>query len=160
MSCRLTVPSFLDYLVRRPYRHRKRLGDGFLWLLSLGNISRISSSTFPGMPDGVLKEVLLLTDAALKSLKSRDKPYKLADRDGMYAHISPFGTVTFRLDYRINGRRETVNFGRYGRDGISLVSAGAASCAKREAACFECRMVISSKSSTPQRLRFWHTARR
>ncbi len=37
-------------------------------------------------------------------------------------------------------------------------SAGAASWAKREAACFECRMVISSKSSTPQRLRFWQTA--
>ena len=29
-----------------------------------------------------------------------------------------------------------------------------------EAAYFECRMVISSKSSTPQRLRFWQTARR
>ena len=39
-------------------------------------------------------------------------------------------------------------------------SAGAASRAKRGAANFECRMVISSKSSTPHRLRFLHTARR
>ena len=41
-----------------------------------------------------------------------------------------------------------------------LVSASAASCAKRCAANFECRMVTSSKFSTPQRLRFMQTARR
>ena len=41
-----------------------------------------------------------------------------------------------------------------------LVSAGAASCAKRCAANFECRIVISSKFSTPHRLRFMQTARR
>ena len=47
-----------------------------------------------------------------------------------------------------------------GEELAKRVSAGAASCAKREAAYFEWRMVISSKSSTPQRLRFWQTARR
>jgi hypothetical protein len=49
---------------------------------------------------------------------------------------------------------------RIGDELAKRVSAGAASWAKREAAYFECRMVISSKSSTPQRLRFWQTARR
>ncbi len=29
------------------------------------------------------------------------------------------GTVSFRYDYRINGRRETLVIGQYGRDGIS-----------------------------------------
>lgn len=33
------------------------------------------------------------------------------------------GTVSFRLDYRLNGRRETVYLGKYGRDGISLAHA-------------------------------------
>ena len=47
-----------------------------------------------------------------------------------------------------------------GEELAKRVSAGAASWAKREAAYFEWRMVISSKSSTPQRLRFWQTARR
>ncbi|HSO23269.1 MAG TPA: hypothetical protein VLT81_10190 [Chondromyces sp.] len=47
-----------------------------------------------------------------------------------------------------------------GEDSAKRLSAGAASWAKREAAYFECRMVISWKSSTPQRLRFWQTARR
>lgn len=65
----------------------------------------------------------MLTDVALKSLKSKEKPYKITDRDGMYVHVSPGGTISFRLDYRLNGRRETVNFGKYGRDGISLLRA-------------------------------------
>ena len=41
-----------------------------------------------------------------------------------------------------------------------FVNAGAASWAKRCAANFECRIVICSKFSTPQRLRFMQTARR
>lgn len=35
----------------------------------------------------------------------------------------PPGPSPFRLDYRINSRRETLNLGRYGRDGISLLGA-------------------------------------
>lgn len=65
----------------------------------------------------------MLTDAALKSLKAKDKIYKITDRDGMYAHVTPNGAVTFRLDYRLNGRRETVTLGRYGPDGLSLARA-------------------------------------
>lgn len=41
-----------------------------------------------------------------------------------------------------------------GEELAKRVSAGAPSCAKREAAYFECRIVISSKSSTPHRFRF------
>ena len=33
----------------------------------------------------------MLTDVALKNLKPREKPYKVADRDGMYAYVSPGG---------------------------------------------------------------------
>ena len=51
---------------------------------------------------------VMLTDVALKNLKPRPKPFKVGDRDGMYAHVSASGLVTFRLDYRLNGRRETV----------------------------------------------------
>lgn len=35
----------------------------------------------------------------------------------------PSGAISFRLDYRLNGRRETVYLGKYGRDGISLALA-------------------------------------
>lgn len=66
----------------------------------------------------------MLTDAALKALKPKEKIYKIADRDGMYVRAMPSGAISFRLDYRLNGGRETVYLGRYGRDGISLASAG------------------------------------
>jgi integrase len=74
--------------------------------------------------DGILpEEVQMLTDAALKSLKPKDTPYKITDRDGMYVLVSPKGSVSFRLDYRLNGRRETVTFGKYGSTGLSLARA-------------------------------------
>ncbi|GAA2860301.1 hypothetical protein GGQ99_003858 [Aminobacter niigataensis] len=65
----------------------------------------------------------MLTDVPLKSLRPKDKVYKVADRDGMYVRVMPSGAISFRLDYRINGRRETIYLGRYGRDGISLAKA-------------------------------------
>ncbi len=65
----------------------------------------------------------MLTDTALKKLKPRDKLYKVADRDGMYIAIAPSGQITFRYDYRLNGRRETLTIGRYGADGVSLSEA-------------------------------------
>lgn len=65
----------------------------------------------------------MLTDAALKVLKPKEKMYKVTDRDGMYVRIAPSGAISFRLDYRLNGRRETVYLGRYARDGISLARA-------------------------------------
>lgn len=65
----------------------------------------------------------MLTDAALKNLKPKSKPYKSTDRDGLYAYISPGGAISFRYDYRFNGRRETLTLGRYGRGGLSLSQA-------------------------------------
>lgn len=65
----------------------------------------------------------MLTDTTLKNLKPKDAPYKVTDRDGMYVTVSTAGTVTFRYDYRINSRRETLTIGRYGPGGLSLASA-------------------------------------
>ncbi|MCZ8405373.1 tyrosine-type recombinase/integrase [Achromobacter xylosoxidans] len=65
----------------------------------------------------------MMTDFALRNLKPREILYKVADRDGMYVIVSPKGTITFRYDYRINGRRETLTIGRYGFGGISLAEA-------------------------------------
>ena len=66
---------------------------------------------------------MMLTDVSLKNLKSKSKVYKVADRDGMYVAVAPSGQITFRYDYRLNGRRETLTIGRYGRDGVSLAAA-------------------------------------
>ena len=65
----------------------------------------------------------MLTDAAIKALRTRDKPYKVTDRDGMYLVVQPSGTIVFRFDYRMHSRRETLTLGRYGAAGISLARA-------------------------------------
>jgi integrase len=65
----------------------------------------------------------MLTDFALKQLKPKEKPYKIADRDGLYVHVSTTGVLSFRYDYRLNGRRETLTFGVYGAAGLSLALA-------------------------------------
>jgi hypothetical protein len=62
----------------------------------------------------------VLTDLRIKNLKPRARPYKVADRDGLYVTITPAGALSFRYDYRIHDRRETLTVGRYdesrGRD--------------------------------------------
>ena len=41
----------------------------------------------------------------------------------MYVLVTPKGSVSFPLDYRLHGRRETVTFGKYGPAGLSLARA-------------------------------------
>lgn len=65
----------------------------------------------------------MLTDTAIKALRSQNKLYKVSDRDGMYVVVQPSGAIVFRYDYRFNGRRETLTLGRYGPDGLSLARA-------------------------------------
>ena len=67
----------------------------------------------------------MLTDTKLRSLKPQDKLYKVSDRDGLYVAVTKNGVISFRYDYRFNGRRETVTFGRYSADGITLAEARA-----------------------------------
>lgn len=84
----------------------------------------------------------MLTDTALKNLKPQEAMYKVVDRDGMYVTVSPAGTITFRYDYRLNGRRETLTIGRYGPSGISL--------AKAREHCIEARRAVAEGVSPSQ----------
>lgn len=65
----------------------------------------------------------MLTDTRLRTLKPQDKLYKVNDRDGLYVAVTPAGSISFRYNYSINGRQETVTFGRYGLGGITLAEA-------------------------------------
>lgn len=51
----------------------------------------------------------------------------------------PSGAVSFRIDYRLNGRRETVYLGKYGPDGISL--------ARARELCIDARRAVSEGRS-------------
>jgi len=55
----------------------------------------------------------MLTDLELTNIKPKDRLFKITDRDGLYAAVLPSGNVSFRFDYRLNGRRETLAIGRY-----------------------------------------------
>ena len=65
----------------------------------------------------------MLTDTKLRNMKPREKMFKVADRDGLYVAVSPVGGISFRYNYTVNGRQETVTFGRYGVGGITLAEA-------------------------------------
>ena len=65
----------------------------------------------------------MLTDTKLKNLKPAEKAYKVPDRDGMYATVLPSGSISFRYNYRVKGRYETLVLGRYGAGGLSLQEA-------------------------------------
>jgi Arm DNA-binding domain len=51
----------------------------------------------------------------------------------MYVAVAPSGLITFRYDYRLNGRRETLTIGRDGAHGISLSEARARCLVARKA---------------------------
>lgn len=36
------------------------------------------------------------------------------DRDGLYVTVTPAGSISFRYNYSINDRQETITFDRYG----------------------------------------------
>lgn len=65
----------------------------------------------------------MLTDAALRNLRPKEKAYKVADRDGLYVSVLKSGTISFRYNYALNGRQETLVLGCYGPDGIKLSEA-------------------------------------
>ncbi len=55
----------------------------------------------------------MLTDVQLRALRPTGKIYKVSDQQGLYAAVTSTGTVSFRFDYRIHGRRETLVIGKY-----------------------------------------------
>jgi len=100
-------------------------GKKLLWKAYFMRLSGHQRVSKPLTVKAVMKQEknLMLTDTALRNLKPKSLTYKVSDRIGMYVTVSPAGTVTFRYDYRLNGRRETLTIGRYGPSGISLALA-------------------------------------
>lgn len=88
----------------------------------------------------------MLTDTKLRNLKPQDKLYKVNDRDGLYVAITPAGTISFRYNYSVNGRQETITFGRYGAGGITLAEA-------RERLIAAKRMLADGKSPAREKAR-------
>jgi integrase len=54
-----------------------------------------------------------LTDAAVRTAKPKDKPYKLTDGDGMFLYVHPSGSKYWRLKYRFAGKEKLLALGVY-----------------------------------------------
>ncbi len=55
----------------------------------------------------------MLTDTQVRGAKPRERPRRVADRDGLYLQIDPSGGRYWRLNYRFNGRQKTLALGVY-----------------------------------------------
>ena len=64
---------------------------------------------------------MALSAVAIKSAKSRDKPYKLADRDGLYLVVWPTGARSWKMNYRYLSKQKTLTFGQW--PAVSLADA-------------------------------------
>ena len=52
-----------------------------------------------------------LTAVAIKTAKGRAKPYKLTDTGGLYLHVKPSGSRSWKMNYRHLGKQKTLSFG-------------------------------------------------
>jgi len=66
-------------------------------------------------PDADIEDLLPFNCTAQK--------HQPAENSGLYALVSTKGSISFRLDYRMNGRRETVTLGKFGPADLSLARA-------------------------------------
>src|SRR5690554_1517270 len=55
----------------------------------------------------------MLTDSQVRTAKSTERPYKLADSRGLYLQIAPNGGRYWRFNYRCRGRQKTLALGTY-----------------------------------------------
>lgn len=62
-----------------------------------------------------------MTDVACRRAAPREKPYKLADGEGLYLYVTPSGYKSWRMKFRVGGKEKRLVFGPYPE--ISLVEA-------------------------------------
>ncbi len=83
--------------------------------------SHIFGGTFEGISQHqkdrcpqMAKIVKPLTAAQIKNSKPKDKPYKLADGNGLYLEVMPTGSKLWRMKYKqTNGKESRLSFGKY-----------------------------------------------
>jgi integrase len=61
-----------------------------------------------------------LTDVAIRKVKPKLRPHKLADGEGMYLLVTKTGKGHWRMDFRHNGKRGTIAIGTYPETSLSV----------------------------------------
>lgn len=62
---------------------------------------------------------MALTVRAIEAAKPQDKPYKLADGQGLYLYVSPAGGKSWRANYSAGGKQKTRTYGRWPAMGLA-----------------------------------------
>src|SRR5690554_3803318 len=63
----------------------------------------------------------MLTDSKVKSVKPKEKPFRLSDGGGMYLEVMPNGSKYWRMKYRFANKEKRLAIGVYPK--VSLVQA-------------------------------------
>jgi integrase len=61
---------------------------------------------------------MALSDTAIRNIKAKDKPQKLADGGGLYLLLNPSGARWWRLKYRFGGKEKLLSLGTYPDTGL------------------------------------------
>jgi integrase len=64
-----------------------------------------------------------LTEAAIRTAKPGEKPYKLADEKGLFLLINPSGSKWWRLKFRVDGKEKLLSLGTYPEIGLKKARA-------------------------------------
>jgi hypothetical protein len=109
------------------------------------------------MPQKVYRQVPL-TDETIRAAKPKDKPYKLTDEKGLYLLISVVGGKLWRFDYRYDGKRKTLAFGKYPDVGLKEARERSDEARKLRAFGMDPGEAIKRKATTLWRERIHETA--
>lgn len=60
-----------------------------------------------------------LTPTRINNARPKPKAFKLSDGGGLYVEVQPGGMKTWRYQYRIDGKRNTLSIGRYPEIGVA-----------------------------------------
>lgn len=80
-------------------------------------MSKIVSNFY--CPHNYYKLLTMLTDTKIKSLKPRDKTYRIADNNGLCIEVRSTGTKLWRYRYRYNGKASMLSLGEYPLIGLA-----------------------------------------
>ena len=62
---------------------------------------------------------MAIKELQVRSAAPRDKPYKLADGEGLFLLVKPNGAKLWRMKYRFAGKEKLLSFGSYPVVGLS-----------------------------------------
>jgi integrase len=60
-----------------------------------------------------------ITERFLTNLTPKPKPYKVVDGQGLFLHVTPAGGKIWRVNYRFEGKQQTLTLGPYPRIGLN-----------------------------------------